>query len=165
VALLLPPAALLGWPRLPAVRAPFAGWDELAARVRAALPVDGNGPPLVVADNYVPAAQLDHALRGSAAVLTLDHPRNAAHGRAPQFSRWGRDESGLRAHAGRRVLLVLQPDRLPRAERPAWRAHVEALFDELRPLETLPVPAARTEFELLSARVLPGALPADGPLR
>ncbi len=154
IALLLPPAALAGWPRLPAARAPFAGWSELGERARELLPAASDAlPPLVVADNYVPAAQLDRALAGAAEVFTLDHPRNVAHGRALQYALWGRDESALRARSGRRVLLVLEPTRVSPRRLPAWREHVAELFDQLQPLGELDVPEADARFELWSARV------------
>ena len=72
----------------------FAGWDTLAADVRAiraALPAG----TVLLADNFKTGAELGFAL-GEADIPVLDHPLNHKHGRAPQLQLWGLQHDGSR---------------------------------------------------------------------
>ncbi|MBS0569736.1 MAG: glycosyltransferase family 39 protein [Proteobacteria bacterium] len=106
--------------RMKAFPQQFVGWREAAAQTRALLAQPQFDHSLLVADNFMLAAELDFALDGSRPVFTLDHPLNAKHGRAPQLAIWQRDESGLRALAGQAVLLVVEPGARRARERAAW---------------------------------------------
>ena len=82
----------------------FAGWDEVAAAVRARLASMPAGTG-VVADNFMLGAQLSLAL-GRDDVLVLDHPLNRKHGRAEQLAQWGLLRDALSPGAGPRLLVV-----------------------------------------------------------
>ncbi|MBK7146843.1 MAG: glycosyltransferase family 39 protein [Xanthomonadales bacterium] len=94
---------------------PFLGWGVAANETRRqldALPAD----TVLVADNFLLAAQLDFALRGVRPVYVLDHPRNRKHGRQPQLAIWGRDEQSLSALHAPRMLLVVEENALYAAD-------------------------------------------------
>ncbi|RDZ29655.1 glycosyltransferase family 39 protein [Lysobacter silvisoli] len=83
----------------------FAGWDELARRVRerqARMPAGTR----VLADNFKLGAELGFAL-GDARIAVLDHPLNHKHGRAPQLRLWGLHSDGGRDWDARPTLLVV----------------------------------------------------------
>ena len=83
----------------------FVGWRESAAQARALL---GGQDAVLVADNFMLAAELEFQFDGRRPVYSLDSALNVKHGRAPQLAIWGRDEAGLRAaHAGAPMLLVV----------------------------------------------------------
>ena len=83
----------------------FAGWQELAAGVRA---MRASMPPgtRIVADNFKIGAELGFAL-GDADIPVLDHPLNRAHGRAPQLRLWGLRVDRLANHAGGAPVLLV----------------------------------------------------------
>ncbi|UXI69641.1 ArnT family glycosyltransferase [Tahibacter amnicola] len=83
----------------------FVGWREAGAETRHLLRADPSA--LLVADNFLLAAELDFQLAGPA-VYSLDHIRNVKHGRAGQLRIWQRDEAGLAARSGSPVLLVVE---------------------------------------------------------
>lgn len=80
----------------------FAGWDALAAAVRAEQARLPAGTQLL-ADNFKSGAELGFAL-GDPRIAVLDHPLNHKHGRAPQLELWGLKSDGSR---DRPVLLVV----------------------------------------------------------
>lgn len=96
----------------------FVGWRESAATAQALL---DRKDAVLVADDFMLAAELEFQLDGRRPVYSLDGPLNAKHGRAPQLAIWQRDEAGLRAaHAGAPMLLVVSEVILSERERPAW---------------------------------------------
>jgi hypothetical protein len=128
----------------------FTGWRESAAAVRtrlAARPDD-----LVVADNFMLAAELRFALGASRTVYSLDSPLNVKHGRAPQLAAWGLDEAGLAPHGGRRILLVVDESKLHDAEARPWLGSVCARVDVVRPLERVEAFGRRRSFALYEGR-------------
>jgi hypothetical protein len=83
----------------------FVGWRESATQARTLL---GRQDAVLVADNFMLAAELEFQFDGRRPVYSLDSALNAKHGRAPQLAIWRRDEAGLRAaHAGEPMLLVV----------------------------------------------------------
>ncbi|MGO4778550.1 glycosyltransferase family 39 protein, partial [Lysobacter sp. 2RAB21] len=83
----------------------FAGWDELARKVRArqqAMPAGTR----IVADNFKVGAELGFAL-DDPRIAVLDHPINHKHGRAPQLQLWGLHSAGRADWDGKPVLLVV----------------------------------------------------------
>jgi hypothetical protein len=83
----------------------FVGWRESAAQARALL---HGQDAVLVADNFMLAAELEFQLDGRRPVYSLDSALNVKHGRAPQLAIWQRDEAGLRgAYAGAPMLLVV----------------------------------------------------------
>lgn len=90
---------------------PFLGWDVAVQVTReqlASVPTD----TVLVADNFLLAAQLDFALGGKRPVYVLDHARNRKHGRQPQLAIWQRDARALHASGATRMLLVVEENAL-----------------------------------------------------
>ena len=90
---------------------PFLGW-EVAAQVTDERLTEMLADTVFVADNFLLAAQLDFALKGTRPVYVLDHPRNIKHGRQPQLAIWQRDQASLRTLAPARMLLVVEENAL-----------------------------------------------------
>jgi 4-amino-4-deoxy-L-arabinose transferase-like glycosyltransferase len=114
---------------------PFIGWREAAKAtqsLRAAMPAD----TVLVADNFLFAAQLDFALRGTRPVYVLDHPRNAKHGRQVQLSLWRRDEAALRALAPEQVLLAVEENALYGADTLPFYRRLCRDYDSVRLRDT-----------------------------
>jgi len=83
----------------------FVGWRESAAEARTLLERKN---AVLVADNFMLAAELEFQLPGRGPVYALDSTFNIKHGRAAQLAIWRLDEAGLRAaHAGEPMLLVV----------------------------------------------------------
>lgn len=115
----------------------FVGWNEAAATTRTLLARPDLADAIVVADNFMLAAELDFALVGSRPVFSLDHPLNTKHGRAPQLHAWQRDETGLASEAGRKVLLVVDESAGRERERADWLDSLCQRVDRLTPLTRL----------------------------
>lgn len=102
----------------------FAGWHEAGQQARqalAGLPAD----TVVVADNFMLAAQLQFALGEHRRVFSLDHPLNRKHGRQGELARMQRDEAALQTLAAtvpRLLIAELSASRL--RVRPAWFARL-----------------------------------------
>lgn len=124
-------AAGLGWlglaasPRgatvladLKAFPARFVGWRESGELAGELLRTH---QAVLVADNFMLAAELDFQLDGHVPVYALDSPLNAKHGRAPQLAVWQRDEDALRRHyTGQAMLLAVDETALRIRERSPW---------------------------------------------
>ena len=113
----------------------FIGWQESAAIARKQLAAR---PAVLVADNFMMAAELDFQFDGQRPVYTLDSPLNVKYGRAPQVALWQRDESALhRQHAGESALLVVDEHALRERERMPWLGSLCARIVNLQPLQRL----------------------------
>jgi 4-amino-4-deoxy-L-arabinose transferase-like glycosyltransferase len=124
--------------RMKAFPQQLVGWREAAAQTRALLAQPEFADSILVADNFMLAAELDFALDGKRPVYTLDHPINAKHGRAPQLALWRRDETGLRTlGAGRAVLLAVEPGARRERERAAWLDTLCSRVADLAPVARL----------------------------
>ncbi|MBV8157227.1 MAG: 4-amino-4-deoxy-L-arabinose transferase, partial [Dyella sp.] len=96
----------------------FVGWRESGDVARELL---ARHPGVLVADNFMLAAEIDFQLGGNVPVYALDSPLNTKHGRAPQLVIWGRDETSLRrSHSGAPMLLVVDEKALRVRERADW---------------------------------------------
>lgn len=139
----------------------FRGWSELADAVDGRLAAAPAAPPaaappgaaIVVADNYIAAAELQFRLGARADVFVLEHPLNVEHGRALQYRLWGRDERALAARAGEAAIVVVETSETPFGRRPAWREHVASLFEGLQPTGRLRRAGGVRDFELFEGRV------------
>lgn len=149
------PRALAGVKAFPSN---FTGWRESSDAVRAQLARDPSA--LVVADNFMLAAELRFALGSAQVVYSLDSPANTKHGRAPQLATWGLDEAGLAKHAGRRVLLVVDETSLREREKRDWIASICSRVDVVRPVMRLDLFDGRRRFAIYDAT----ARVAKGPL-
>jgi len=134
----------------------FTGWRESSEAVRAALAREPSA--LVVADNFMLAAELRFALGADRVVYSLDSPLNTKHGRAPQLAAWGIDESGLASRAGQRLLLVIDETSLREREKRDWLASVCSRVDVGESRLRLDLFDGRRRFALYdaTARAVPG---------
>lgn len=114
----------------------FAGWDRAHAEAVRRLeqaPAD----TVLVADNFMLAAQLSLAFEDKRAVYSLAHPLNSKHGRALQIALWGMDADSLAAavpDAPR--LLVIEDGALRGRERLAWYQTLCSQLGEPGPFTT-----------------------------
>jgi hypothetical protein len=114
----------------------FVGWRESAWTARRLL-AEHDGA-ILVADNFMLAAELNFQLGREFTVYSLDSPLNVKHGRAPQLALWGLDENGLRhAHPGAPLLLAVEPTALRERERAGWLGSLCGRVDGARLLERL----------------------------
>lgn len=113
----------------------FVGWDTASSKTAALLAEPANQDDVLVADNFMLAAELDFAFGGTRPVYSLDHPTNIKHGRAPQLAQWHRDEAALRELGSKRVLLVVEPTARRERERAEWLSTLCQRVDDLK-LET-----------------------------
>lgn len=126
LALAVSPGTAAGWTDGKSFPDNFTGW-RAAARRAGALSAPGD---VLVAGNFMLAAELDFELAGTSRVYSLDHPLNARHGRRLQMSIWSLDETALmRREAGRRAVVVIEESALRIGEQPAWARRVCRLFD------------------------------------
>ncbi len=140
----------------------FVGWRDVAARTRQLLDEPAYANRILVAGNFMLAAELEFALDGSRKVYTLDHPINVKHGRAPQLRIWNRDEAGLRAKdAGKPVLLVVEPTARRERDRAVWMGSLCSRIEALTPVDKLDVYDARERYRWFSGRIPSHALPAQ----
>lgn len=91
----------------------FLGYADVAERVRPLL--DSDSKPILIADNFLLAAQLDWHLQRS--VYVLDSARNQEHGRQVQLSIWGLDEAALAGASWQDAILVVDDSALFLADR------------------------------------------------
>jgi 4-amino-4-deoxy-L-arabinose transferase-like glycosyltransferase len=113
----------------------FIGWTQSADIAKAQLAAQ---PAVLVADNFMMAAELDFQFNGARAVYSLDSPLNAKYGRAPQLALWHVDETALRReHPGDAALLVVDEHALRERERASWLGSLCARIDHLQPVQRL----------------------------
>jgi 4-amino-4-deoxy-L-arabinose transferase-like glycosyltransferase len=139
----------------------FVGWQEIAAATRQVLVEPRHADAILVADNFMLAAELDFALDGARPVYSLDHPLNAKHGRAAQLAIWQRDETALHAFAGKPVVLVIAETATRERDRRAWLASVCSRIADLESLDRVDLYGGRKRFALYAGRVPRDAQPAD----
>ena len=138
----------------------FVGWRESAALARALL---GQQDAVLVADNFMLAAELEFQLDGARPVYSLDSPLNVKHGRAPQLAIWRRDEAGLRsAHAGAPMLLVVS-EVMRERDALAWLGSLCGRIEAPRLTERLSLFDGRKRFAYYRGRVpsVPPVLEGD----
>lgn len=126
---------------LKAFPARFVGWRESGEVARGLIAAH---PAVLVADNFMLAAEIDFQLGGSVPVYVLDNPLNVKHGRAPQLAWWQLDEAALRRrHGGEPMLLAV--------DEKALRVHARA--DWLRGLcSRIAKPVPLTRLDLFDGR-------------
>ena len=129
----------------------WVGWDEVADQTRRHLAEPRFADAVLVADNFMLAAELDFALAGSRPVYTLDHPLNVKHGRAPQLALWQRDEAALRGLGSKHLLLVVEPTTRRERERAQWLESLCARVAGLERVGTLELYGGRKRYLFFSA--------------
>lgn len=135
----------------------FVGWGDVAAQTRRLLAQQRFAGSVLVADNFMLAAELDFALDGPQKIYSLDHPLNAKHGRSAQLALWQRDEAGLRTLGAHPLLLVAEPTARRERERTAWMQSLCTRIDGLAPVAALDLYAGRKRYRWFS-----GTLPSRG---
>lgn len=113
----------------------FVGWRESGALASELL---AKHPGVLVADNFMLAAELDFELDGSVPVYALDNRLNVKHGRAPQLVVWQRDEGALRSMRAHQPMLLVVDETAVRARtRPEWLQSLCGSIDDPAPLQRL----------------------------
>ena len=131
----------------------FVGWSDAAGQTRALLEQPRFTDSVLVADNFMLAAELDFTLGGTRAVYSLDHPLNAKHGRVAQLALWHRDEAGLRALGPHRLLLVAEPTARRERDRAAWMRSLCVRVDALAPVAALDLYDGRKRYRWFSGTI------------
>jgi len=137
----------------------WVGWKEIAAETKAHLAQPQFAHSVLVADNFLLAAELQFAFDDERSVYTLDHPTNAKHGRAAQLAWWKRDEAGLRALAPESVLLVVEPTARRERERIDWLSAVCSRFDGLQPAGRLELYGGRKRYLFFAGSLARSGVP------
>lgn len=146
---------------LGSLREPFLGWPEAVARTDFHLkrsPRSGDGPAIIVADNYKLGAQLEFRLHDRAEIFILDHSKNYEHGRQLQYARWLRGEAALWCRHGRQVLLVVQVSEMPAGHEQRWMRHIEEFFVEMETLEDWKIALSGGDDDVMWLRFYRGIL-------
>ncbi len=129
----------------------FVGWRESGDMARQLL---AEHPGVLVADNFMLAAEIDFQLAGVVPVFVLDSPLNAKHGRAPQLALWQRDETALRMqHGGQPMLLAVDEKALRVRERADWLRSLCGRIDDALPLSRLDLFDGRRRMAFYSGAV------------
>ncbi|MGO4503472.1 ArnT family glycosyltransferase [Dyella sp. 2YAF14] len=135
----------------------FVGWRESGDMARELL---ASHPGVVVADNFMLAAEIDFQLGGSVPVYVLDSPLNVKHGRAPQLVWWELDETALgRRHGGELMLLAVDEKALRVHERADWLRALCGRINQPAPLTRLDLFDGRRRIAFYAGTV-PLSLPA-----
>jgi len=128
----------------------FVGWNEISAATRIALKDD----EILVADNFMLAAQLHFAFHGKREVYVLDHPLNKKHGRARQLRDWSVDSIAISSlKIDTPVLIVIEETATKEWSREQWRANLCMQFKELKFERVVYGPGKAESFSIFHARV------------
>ena len=130
----------------------FVGWNDATERTRDLL-AHTSTDTVLVADNFMLAAELDFAFDGRRAVYALDHPINLKHGRSPQLALWGRDEAGLRSIGHRTVLLIAEPTARRERERAEWMNTLCSRVADLSPVASMDPFGGRKKYRWFTGSV------------
>ncbi|UJB17538.1 MULTISPECIES: ArnT family glycosyltransferase [Lysobacter] len=126
----------------------FAGWDELARKVRARQQTMPAGTR-IVADNFKVGAELGFAL-DDPRIAVLDHPINHKHGRAPQLRLWGLHSAGRADWDGKPVLLVVGVTEVEYKNLLQRYHDLCAMVGPLPPPQTINIDHGRQRFALFA---------------
>lgn len=133
----------------------FVGWKEAGD---AAAELLRRHPSVLVADNFMLAAEIDFQLDGAVPVYALDSPLNTKHGRAPQLAMWRRDETALREdHPRAPMLLAVDETALRIRERSEWLGTLCRRIDAPAPLRRLDLFEGRRRVVFYT-----GSVPSSG---
>ena len=133
----------------------FVGWNEAAAKTRELLAQPAFADRVLVADNFMLAAELDFAFDGTREIYALDQPINAKHGRAAQLALWQRDEGALHVLGARKVLVIAEPTARRERVRAGWMASLCARVGDLVPLASLDIYDGRKRYRWYEGIVPP----------
>lgn len=141
----------------------FVGWHEVAAQTRWLLQKPAYANAIVVADNFMLAAEIDYALDGTRPIYSLDHPLNSKHGRAAQLGVWQLDEAGLALEKQRKLLVVVEESAARERDQGAWLGSLCQRIGQLTPLARLDLFGGAKRFAWYEG-VVPTTPTAEGCL-
>jgi 4-amino-4-deoxy-L-arabinose transferase-like glycosyltransferase len=128
----------------------FVGWNEVSSAVRPLL-VENE---ILVADNFMLAAQLHFALAGEKEVYVLEHPLNKKHGRARQLQDWHIDNKALLdLEKNTPVLIVVEENTTKEWLRDKKRAKLCEQFNNLKFVQLVYGPGKGKTFSIFRARL------------
>ena len=145
------PGGAIGLAGVKAFPEHMVGWSEAAEKTRELLRTDADS--VLVADNFMLAAELDFAFDAARPIYVLDHPINSKHGRAAQLAIWQRDEAAMNVLGSRKVLLIAEPSARRERERAAWMQSLCGRLAALRPRASLDLYGGRKRFRWFSAAI------------
>ena len=151
------PGGAVALARVKAFPEHLVGWHEAATQTRELLARAQFADDVLVADNFMLAAELDFAFDGQREIYALDQPINAKHGRAAQLALWQRDEAGLDALGPRQVLLVSEPTARREREREPWMTSLCSRVADVVPVAQLDLYDGRKRFRWYAGTVPPSA--------
>ena len=127
----------------------FVGWNEISAATGSAIKED----EILVADNFMLAAELHFAFAAQKDVYVLDHPLNTKHGRARQLRDWSVDHVALsQLKRNLPVLIVVEETATKEWLRDQWRTKLCGQFNELKFVRVVNAPGKRESFSIFRAQ-------------
>jgi len=130
----------------------FVGWNEISVATRSAIKED----EILVADNFMLAAELHFAFAAQRDVYVLNHPLNTKHGRARQLSDWSVDQVALsRLGKDLPVLIVVEETATKEWLRDQWRTKLCSQFSGLKFVKVVYAPGKRESYSIFRARTGP----------
>ena len=128
----------------------FVGWNEVSMATKSFLKKD----EVLVADNFMLAAQLQFSFAGNEKIYVLDHPLNKKHGRARQLKDWHVDAEALTGlKKNTRVLIVIEETNTKQWLRDQWRAKLCTQFKSLKFEKLIYGPGKGKSFSIFRARL------------
>ncbi|MBB3226853.1 4-amino-4-deoxy-L-arabinose transferase-like glycosyltransferase [Luteibacter sp. Sphag1AF] len=148
--------------RYKAFPANFTGWRQSGSEAAALLARHPGA--VLVADNFMLAAELRFQLGAQQVIYVLDSPLNTKHGRAAQLAIWQIDENALRVLAARQhVLLAVDETSLRNRERKPWLTSVCARVDGPVLLARVDLFGGRRRMAFYDGTVAPAVHDAPSP--
>ncbi len=128
----------------------FVGWNEISSTTKSLLKED----EILVADNFMLAAQLQFSFAGARQIYVLDHPLNKKHGRERQLETWQVDSDALMALKKQTsVLIVIEESNTKEWLRDQWRAKLCTQFNSLKFERLVYGPGHGKSFSIFRARL------------
>ena len=128
----------------------FLGWNEISDETKLLLKND----EVLIADNFMLAAQLRFSFAEQRQVYVLDHPLNTKHGRARQLSDWQVDNTALQTlKRDTPVFIVIEETNTKEWLRDQWRAKLCNEFNSLKFEKIVFGPGKGKSFSMFRARL------------
>ncbi len=128
----------------------FLGWNEISDETKSLLKND----EVLIADNFMLAAQLRFSFAEKMDVYVLDHPLNVKHGRARQLKDWKLDYDALQTlKRDTPVFIVIEETSTKEWLRDQWRAKLCDQFNSLKFEKIVFGPGKGKSFSIFRARL------------
>lgn len=115
----------------------MAGWAPLTEHINIVMTNNNlDNEALIITDNYYTAAQISFAV-GTHRVFTTDTNKIVRDGRDTQYRIWGKDISGLNAHAGATALFITEDSTLDVIEKTAVMQTACQIFSDIQLIDQL----------------------------